>query len=112
MKKYQQQFKYILVDEFQDTNFAQYALVKLLAGEKRNLTVVGDDDQSVYKFRGASVSNILQFKDDYPESAEVFLNKNYRSKQNILDLAYNFIQLNNPERLEIKLKRQKAKVRN
>ncbi|NMB48749.1 UvrD-helicase domain-containing protein [Candidatus Kuenenbacteria bacterium] len=111
LKKYQQQFKYILVDEFQDTNFAQYALVKLLAGEKRNLTVVGDDDQSVYKFRGASVSNILQFKDDYPESAEVFLNKNNRSKQNILDLAYNFIQLNNPERLEVKLKSQKSKVK-
>ncbi|NMC51313.1 UvrD-helicase domain-containing protein, partial [Candidatus Kuenenbacteria bacterium] len=111
LKKYQGQFKYILVDEFQDTNFAQYELVKLLAGENKNLTVVGDDDQSIYKFRGASVSNILQFKDDYPEAKEIFLNKNYRSRQNILDLAYNFIQLNNPERLEVKLKTQKLKLK-
>ncbi|KKS42520.1 MAG: hypothetical protein UV02_C0012G0008 [Candidatus Kuenenbacteria bacterium GW2011_GWA2_42_15] len=109
LKKYQEQFKYILVDEFQDTNFSQYELVKLLAGEKKNLTVVGDDDQSIYAFRGASMSNILHFKENYPEAAEVFLTKNYRSSQNILDLAYGFIQLNNPERLEIKLKRQKAK---
>ncbi|HRY63599.1 MAG TPA: UvrD-helicase domain-containing protein, partial [Patescibacteria group bacterium] len=107
LKYYQKQFKYVLVDEFQDTNFAQYELVKLLAGERRNLTVVGDDDQSIYKFRGASVSNILQFKDDYQEAAEVFLNKNYRSRQNILDLAYSFIQLNNPERLEIKIQEYK-----
>ncbi len=103
LKKYQQQFKYILVDEFQDTNWAQYELVKLLCSGQQNLTVVGDDDQSIYKFRGASVSNILQFKEDFPESKEIFLNQNYRSSQNILDLAYNFIQLNNPERLEFKL---------
>ncbi len=107
LKKYQQQFKYILVDEFQDTNFAQYELIKLLVGEQANLMVVGDDDQSIYKFRGASVSNILQFKNDYPQSAEIYLNKNYRSGQNILDIAYNFIQLNNPERLEVKLKNSK-----
>ncbi|MBU4482080.1 ATP-dependent helicase [Patescibacteria group bacterium] len=107
LKKYQYQFKYILVDEFQDTNWAQYELVKLLVGTGfkpvQNLTVVGDDDQSVYKFRGASVSNILQFKDDFPKSKKIYLNQNYRSSQNILDLAYNFIQLNNPERLEVKL---------
>jgi DNA helicase-2/ATP-dependent DNA helicase PcrA len=108
LKKYQTQFKYILVDEFQDTNWAQYELVKLLCGQQPNLTVVGDDDQSIYKFRGASVSNILQFKEDFPQSAEIFLNQNYRSSQNILDLAYNFIQLNNPERLEIKLRNQKT----
>lgn len=101
--KYQNQFKYILVDEFQDTNFAQYELVKLLAGDKRNITVVGDDDQAIYKFRGASVSNILQFKDDYPQAQEIYLTDNYRSSQNILDLSYNFIQRNNPDRLEIKL---------
>ncbi|HPI67269.1 MAG TPA: UvrD-helicase domain-containing protein [bacterium] len=106
LKKYQTQFKYLLVDEFQDTNFAQYELIKLLAGAQKNITVVGDDDQAIYKFRGASVSNILQFKTDFPESQEIFLNQNYRSSQNILDLAYNFIQLNNPERLEIKLKTQ------
>ena len=101
--KYQQQFKYILVDEFQDTNYAQYELVKLLAGKNQNLTVVGDDDQAIYKFRGASISNILQFKDDFPKCREIFLVDNYRSAQPILDLAYKFIQRNNPDRLEIKL---------
>ncbi|MBU1036428.1 ATP-dependent helicase [Patescibacteria group bacterium] len=104
LKKYQNQFQYILVDEFQDTNYAQYCLVKLLAKPKNNITVVGDDDQAIYKFRGASISNILEFKKDYAKCVEVFLNTNYRSKQNILDLAYSFIQLNNPNRLEIKLK--------
>lgn len=100
LKKYQEQFEYILVDEFQDTNFAQYNLIKLLAGDKANLTVVADDDQSIYKFRGASVSNILQFKKDFPEAASIVLTENYRSCQEILDLSYNFIQLNNPNRLE------------
>ncbi|HAH04158.1 MAG: hypothetical protein UV78_C0044G0003 [Parcubacteria group bacterium GW2011_GWA2_43_17] len=104
LKQYQKQFKYILVDEFQDTNYAQYQLIRLLAEPKNNVTVVGDDDQSIYKFRGASVSNILEFKKDYPKAKEVFLNTNYRSRQNILDLSYNFIQLNNPDRLEVKLK--------
>ncbi len=104
LRHYQKKFKYILVDEFQDTNWAQYELIKLLAAEHKNLTVVGDDDQSIYKFRGASISNILQFKDDYPRSADIYLTKNYRSGQAILDLAYNFIQLNNPERLEVKLR--------
>ncbi len=100
LKKYQQQFDYILVDEFQDTNFAQYNLVKLLAGEKANLTVVADDDQSIYKFRGASVSNILQFSHDYPKAEQIVLTENYRSCQQILDLSYNFIKLNDPNRLE------------
>jgi len=100
LQKYQKQFEYILVDEFQDTNFAQYNLVKLLAGEMANLTVVADDDQSIYKFRGASVSNILQFKKDYPKAQNIVLTENYRSCQDILDLSYNFIQLNNPNRLE------------
>jgi DNA helicase-2/ATP-dependent DNA helicase PcrA len=109
LKKYQKQFEYILVDEFQDTNFAQYDLIKMLCNEKKNLTVVGDDDQSIYKFRGASVSNILQFKKDFPASQEVVLTKNYRSTQNILDLAYNFIQLNNPNRLEFQLNQKGEK---
>lgn len=100
LKHLQERFPYMLVDEFQDTNWAQYELVKLLAGERKNLAVVGDDDQSIYKFRGASVSNILQFKKDFPESREVVLTRNYRSRQNILDLAYRFIQNNNPNRLE------------
>ncbi|MEK7643957.1 MAG: ATP-dependent DNA helicase [Patescibacteria group bacterium] len=98
----QARYKYILVDEFQDVNWAQYTLVKLLA-EKGNLTVVGDDDQSVYAFRGASVSNILRFKDDFPNTKEVVLNENYRSGPEILDLAYRAIQFNNPDRLEVKL---------
>ena len=100
---YREKFKFLMVDEFQDTNLAQYMLVKLLAGEKANLTVVGDDDQSIYKFRGASVSNILKFKEDYPTFKQITLVENYRSSQNILDLAYNFIQENNPDRLEVKL---------
>ena len=112
LEKYRQQFKYILVDEFQDTNWAQYELVKLLTAPQNNLTVVGDDDQSIYKFRGASVSNILKFKEDYPKTKEIFLTLNYRSCQNILDLAYNFIQLNNPERLEVKLKKQESRSKN
>ncbi|MAF13397.1 MAG: hypothetical protein CMI53_00685 [Parcubacteria group bacterium] len=104
LAKYRKQFKYILVDEFQDTNYAQYELVKLLAEPNNNITVVGDDDQSIYKFRGASVSNILEFKKDYPKADEIFLTKNYRSTQGILDLSYKFIQQNNPDRLEVKLK--------
>lgn len=100
-KELQKQFKYILVDEFQDVNWAQFQLVRLLS--KDNLTVVGDDDQSVYSFRGASVSNILQFKDEFDKATEVVLNKNYRSGQNILDKAYESVQFNNPDRLEKKL---------
>jgi DNA helicase II / ATP-dependent DNA helicase PcrA len=110
---YQNKFKYILVDEFQDTNFAQYQLIKLLAGERKNLAVVGDDDQSIYKFRGASVSNILKFKTDFPTLKEITLVENYRSGKEILDLAYDFIQKNNPDRLEIKLnidKKLKANI--
>ncbi len=106
---YRRHFKYILVDEFQDTNWAQYELVKLLAAPENNLTVVGDDDQSVFAFRGASMSNILHFKEDYPKVKQIFIKKNYRSVQNILDVAYNFIQLNNPERLEVKLKEGNSK---
>ena len=100
LKQYQNQFKYILVDEFQDTNYAQYELVRLLAQPTNNLTVCADDDQSIYRFRGASISNVLQFKKDFPETKEIILKQNYRSTQNILDLSYDFIQLNNPDRLE------------
>ncbi|MBI4117579.1 MAG: ATP-dependent helicase [Parcubacteria group bacterium] len=100
---YLKQFKYILVDEFQDTNFAQYEIVKMLSSPHNNLVVVGDDDQAIYKFRGASISNILTFKKDYPDAKEIVLTQNYRSSQNILDLAYRCIVHNNPNRLEERL---------
>ncbi|MFA5935371.1 MAG: ATP-dependent DNA helicase [Patescibacteria group bacterium] len=103
LKELQTQFKTVMVDEFQDTNWAQYELVKLLAGDERNLTVVGDDDQAIYKFRGASLANILQFRDDFPDAKTIALTQNYRSRQEILDTAYGFIKKNDPHRLEVKL---------
>ncbi len=102
LKKYQQQFKYILVDEFQDTNYAQYQLAKLLAGDRQNITVAGDDDQSIYRFRGAAYSNLLNFIKDFPRAKKVSIIRNYRSTQVILDSAYQLIQNNNPERFEVK----------
>ena len=105
LKALQDRYKYILVDEFQDVNWSQYYLVRLLATGQ--LTVVGDDDQSIYAFRGASVSNIMRFKEDYKKAKEIVLTENYRSGQEILDLAYKSIQNNNPDRLETKLKIKK-----
>lgn len=107
LEKYQKQFKHVLVDEFQDTNYAQYEIIKLLCPSKslknRSLLVVGDDSQSIYKFRGAAISNILEFMKDFP-SAEMFtLTENYRSSQIILDSAYNVVCNNNPDTLEVKL---------
>ncbi|MFH1855845.1 MAG: ATP-dependent DNA helicase [Candidatus Omnitrophota bacterium] len=102
LSKYQDRFKYILVDEFQDTNYAQFQLVKLLSSKYKNITVAADDDQSIYKFRGAAVSNILNFTESYPEARLISITKNYRSTQKILDSAYRLITHNNPERLEIK----------
>jgi len=99
LRRYQERFRYILVDEFQDTNHAQFELVKLLASTHRSLTVVGDDDQSIYKFRGAAISNILGFTAAYPEARQVVLTENFRSTQPILDVAYRLIQHNNPDRL-------------
>ncbi len=87
LQKYQDTFSYILVDEFQDTNIAQYTLLKMLAERDRNICVVGDDDQSIYKFRGANVGNIPRFEEDFPERKIVKLEKNYRSTQNILDVS-------------------------
>ncbi|OGV91456.1 hypothetical protein A2783_01475 [Microgenomates group bacterium RIFCSPHIGHO2_01_FULL_45_11] len=106
LKKYQERFEHILVDEFQDTNFAQFQLIKLLApaSGNPNLVVVGDDDQSIYKFRGAAISNILGFKMEYPKAKKVVLTVNYRSTKSILSGAYDLIQNNNPDRLEVKLK--------
>jgi DNA helicase-2/ATP-dependent DNA helicase PcrA len=110
LKKYQDQFRYILVDEFQDTNYAQFQLVKLLAQGQRNIMVVADDDQSIYHFRGAAMSNILMFRQLYPEAVKIILTENYRSTQKILDTAYRLIQFNNPERLEEKEKISKHLV--
>lgn len=104
LKYYQRKFKYILVDEFQDTNFAQSQLVFALAKMHQNIVVVGDDDQSIYKWRGASLSNIIHFETEYPKSSRVVLNKNYRSSQKILDASYHLIQNNNPDRLEVREK--------
>ncbi|MCL5794790.1 MAG: ATP-dependent helicase, partial [Patescibacteria group bacterium] len=101
LKKIRKKFKYILVDEFQDTNYAQNEIVKLLAGKNGNITVVGDDDQAIYRFRGASISNILDFKKHYSQTKQVVLNQNYRSTQEILNASYKLIQHNNPYRLEI-----------
>lgn len=101
LKKYQNQFKYVLVDEFQDTNYAQNELAILLAGETKNINVVADDDQSIYRFRGAAVSNVLQFKKNFPDAEIITLIKNYRSTQTILDASYELIQHNNPNRLEV-----------
>ncbi len=102
LKRYQEQFKYILVDEFQDTNYAQYQLVKLLADKFRNITTTSDDDQAVYRFRGAAYSNLLTFAKDFSEAKKVSIIQNYRSSQAILDSAYQLIQHNNPERFEVK----------
>jgi len=104
LQNYQKQFKYILVDEFQDTNFAQFQIVKLLAGSAKNITVVADDDQCIYRWRGAAYSNVLNFIEEYPKAEKITLIQNYRSTQPILDSSYELIQYNNPERFEVKAK--------
>jgi DNA helicase-2/ATP-dependent DNA helicase PcrA len=98
----QRRYRYILVDEFQDTNRAQSELVALIAQGHRNVTVVGDDDQSIYKFRGAAISNILDFQDRYRGSRVVVLRRNYRSLTPILDAAYRLVRFNDPDRLEVR----------
>jgi len=102
LKKYQDKFAYILIDEFQDTNYAQNRLAIMLAGKKQNITVVGDDDQAIYRFRGAAVSNMIEFRNTFPAVKVVVLTKNYRSTKEILDRSYDLISNNNPDRLEIK----------
>jgi len=97
LELYQERFRYIMVDEYQDTNHAQFVLVKQLAAKYRNLCVVGDDDQSIYKFRGANIYNILNFEDEYPDAKVVKLEQNYRSTANILNAA-NAVIANNAGR--------------
>ncbi|MDO9572655.1 MAG: ATP-dependent DNA helicase [Candidatus Omnitrophota bacterium] len=110
LQNYQKQFKYILVDEFQDTNFAQFQIIKLLSGITRNITVVADDDQCIYRWRGAAYSNVLNFISEYPLAEKITLIQNYRSTQPILDSSYQLIQYNNPERFEVKAKINKQLI--
>ncbi len=98
LEYYQNRFKYILVDEYQDTNHAQYRLVSLLAGESKNLCVVGDDDQSIYKFRGADISNILGFENEFSNAKIIKLEENYRSTGNVLSAANEVIKNNKGRR--------------
>ncbi len=102
LEELRRRYRYILVDEFQDTNFVQFELLKMLAAGHRNLTVVGDDDQSIFRFRGASLSNILEFEAVFPEAERIVLVRNYRSTQPILDAAHRLIRHNDPNRLEFK----------
>ncbi len=101
-KYYQNKFKYVMVDEYQDTNHAQYRLTSLLAGKYKNICVVGDDDQSIYRFRGATIENILSFEEQYENAKVIRLEQNYRSTQNILDAA-NAVISNNTQRKGKKL---------
>jgi DNA helicase-2/ATP-dependent DNA helicase PcrA len=99
-REIQERYRYVLVDEFQDTNHVQFALVRMLVGARPNLMVVGDDDQSIYRFRGAKIENLLGFLDAYPDAHVVVLRQNYRSGQRILDLAHRMVRYNDPDRLE------------
>jgi DNA helicase-2/ATP-dependent DNA helicase PcrA len=99
---YQDRFRYVLVDEYQDTNFAQYMALRILAGRHKNICVVGDDDQSIYRWRGAEIRNILDFEKDYPKCAKFRLEQNYRSVKNILGAAHSVIK-NNRQRHEKQL---------
>ncbi len=100
LREYQDRFRYIMVDEFQDTNFAQTELVFLLGSRDKNVVVVGDDDQAIYRFRGASLSNMMAFEKAFPDAKKIVLTQNFRSHQAVLDSAYGLIQNNNPDRLE------------
>jgi DNA helicase-2/ATP-dependent DNA helicase PcrA len=98
----QRRYRYVLVDEFQDTNLAQSEVVELLTARHGNVVVVGDDDQSIYKFRGAAISNILDFRRRHPHCRQVVLRRNYRSRAPILDSSYRLVRFNDPDRLEVR----------
>ncbi|MBP9827088.1 ATP-dependent helicase [Candidatus Saccharibacteria bacterium] len=98
--EYHNRYKFILVDEFQDTNTIQAKLLKVLCNNQQNIMAVGDDDQSIYRFRGAQLQNILNFQSDYKNTTLIVLSENYRSTQEIINTSYELIQHNNPDRLE------------
>jgi len=102
LEKYQFKFKYIMVDEYQDTNYSQYLLIKMLSGMHKNICVVGDDDQSIYTWRGADIRNILEFEKDFDNVLQIKLEQNYRSTSNIINAAHSVIRKNN-ERKEKKI---------
>jgi DNA helicase II / ATP-dependent DNA helicase PcrA len=97
LKMYQQRYQYILVDEFQDTNYIQLQIVHLLSKEHKRICVVGDDNQSIYRFRGAYTSNIEEFKRLFPNYIEIALEENYRATKNIVNVAKKLIVNNNPQ---------------
>lgn len=101
-RRWQDRFHYILIDEYQDTNHAQYLMAKYIAGSLQNICAVGDADQSIYSWRGADLRNIMDFKSDYPKAKIIKLEQNYRSTQTILDAANAVIE-NNPDRPSKKL---------
>jgi DNA helicase-2/ATP-dependent DNA helicase PcrA len=109
LKDYRDRFRYILVDEFQDVNIAQIELLRLLAGQAAHLSVVGDDDQSIYRFRGASYASFVKFKEIYPDARVIKLNRNYRSTRNILRASDVLIEHNNPDRFDPSKKLQTEK---
>jgi DNA helicase-2/ATP-dependent DNA helicase PcrA len=100
LARLRERYRYVLVDEFQDTNKAQLQMLGLVAGEAANLTVVGDDDQAIYRWRGAAAANLLSFRELYPQARQVVLTQNHRSTQPVLDVAARLVSYNNPHRLE------------
>ena len=110
LEKYQKRFDYVLVDEFQDTNYAQYQLVKMLVKKHSNLFIVGDPDQSIYRFRGAEIGNLLEFEKDFPKAKKIVLEENYRSTKAILDAANDVISVN-PDRMPKNLKTERKEGR-
>lgn len=110
LKYYGERFKYILADEFQDTNYAQFELLRLLGRGHENIMAVADDDQSIYKFRGAASSNVMKFREVFPGHLLVTLKTNYRSTQSILDASYRLIRFNDPDRLEVQSKIDKKLI--